>query len=101
MVDDEIIVSLPDTSYAGTVANDKARELGWIALFSGRERCDEIVRCLAVAIVAHPIILVSHDVFAFTRLMAVCSALALALILGHLVSRSERSPSCVHFMRMV
>jgi hypothetical protein len=44
VVDDEIIVSLPDTSYAGTVANDKARELGWIALFSGRERCDEIVR---------------------------------------------------------
>ena len=42
VVDDEIIVSLPDTSYAGTVANDKARELG--ALFSGRERCDEIVR---------------------------------------------------------
>ena len=41
-----------------------------------------------MAVVTHLILLVRHRVFAFTRLMAVASALALALILGHLV------PSC-------
>jgi len=40
-----------------------------------------------VAVVAHPIFLVSHGVFAFARFMAVVSTLALALILGHLVPR--------------
>ena len=38
-----------------------------------------------MAVVAHVILLVGHRVFAFTRRMAVTSALALALILGHLV----------------
>ena len=38
-----------------------------------------------MAVVTHLIILVRHRVFAFTRLMPVTSALALALILGHLV----------------
>jgi len=38
-----------------------------------------------VAVVTHLIVLVSHGVFAFTRLMAVGPALALALILRHLV----------------
>jgi hypothetical protein len=38
-----------------------------------------------MAVVAHLIILVRHSVFAFTRLMAVAPALALALIVGHLV----------------
>ena len=38
-----------------------------------------------MAVVTHLIVLVSHGVFAFTRLMAVGPALALALILRHLV----------------
>ena len=42
-----------------------------------------------VSLVAHPILLVSHGVFAFTRLVAVGSALALALILRHLIPRFE------------
>src|SRR6476659_8596311 len=40
-----------------------------------------------MAVVAHPIVLVSHGVFAFTRFMAVVFTLALALILGHPVPR--------------
>ena len=38
-----------------------------------------------MAVIAHVILLVGHRVFAFTRRMAVASALALALILRHLV----------------
>ena len=53
-------------------------------LFSGGKHCEEIV-CFVVAVVAHVILLVGHRVFAFTRLVAVGSALALALILRHLV----------------
>jgi hypothetical protein len=61
--------------------------------FSGWKHCEEIVClvvceeivCLVVAVVAHLIILVSDRILALTRLMAVASALALALILGHLV----------------
>jgi len=55
-------------------------------LFSWRERCDEVCY-LGVAVVAHPIFLVSHGVFAFPRFMAVVSTLALTPILGHLVPR--------------
>ena len=54
------------------------------SLFSGWEHCEEI-GCLVVAVVTHPILLVRHRIFAFTRLMAVAPTLALALILGHLV----------------
>ena len=42
-----------------------------------------------MAVVAHLIILVSDRILALTRLMAVASALALALILGHLVSLND------------
>ena len=52
--------------------------------FSGWKHCEEI-DCFLMAVVAHVILLVGHRVFAFTRCMAVASALALALILGHLV----------------
>jgi hypothetical protein len=52
--------------------------------FSGWKHCEEIV-CLVVAVVEHLIILVSDGILALTRLMAVAPALALALILGHLV----------------
>ena len=39
-----------------------------------------------MAVVTHLIVLVRHGVFAFTRLMAVGPALALALILRHRTS---------------
>ena len=52
--------------------------------FSGWKHCEEI-DCFLMAVVAHVILLVGHRLFAFTRCMAVASALALALILGHLV----------------
>ena len=54
------------------------------SLFSGRKHCEEI-DCFLMAVIAHVILLVDHRVFAFTRRMAVTSALALALILRHLV----------------
>ena len=57
-------------------------------LFAGREHCEKLDR-LIVAVVAHLIILLSDRVFAFTRLVAVGSALALALILRHLIPRFE------------
>ena len=44
---------------------------------------DQIACCLVVAVVAHLIFFMSRRVFALTRLVAVVSALALALILGH------------------
>lgn len=59
-------------------------QTGASELFAGREHCEKLDR-LIVAVVAHLIILVSDRVFAFTRLMAVAPALALASILGHLV----------------
>jgi hypothetical protein len=61
---------------------------GWISLgrslFSRREHSEEI-GCLVVAEVIHLILVVGHRVFAFIRLMAVASALALASILRHLI----------------
>ena len=74
----------------GPPTTRRASLLDCVALrgyFPGGRICDEIFRSLFVAVVAHPIVLVSHCVFAFTRFMAVVSTLALAPILGHLVPR--------------
>ena len=48
-----------------------------------------------MAVVTHLIVLVSHGVFAFTRLMAVGPALALALILRHLVPLYSAALVCL------
>src|SRR5262249_39227706 len=47
------------------------------------QRLDKLAGCLVVAVVAQLILILSCRVFALTRLVAVVSALALALILGH------------------
>ena len=60
---------------------------------SRRQRLDKLAGCLVVAVVAHLIFFVSCRVFALTRLVAVVSALALALILGHCSSQTYQTGS--------
>jgi hypothetical protein len=58
--------------------------------------------CLTVAVVAHPIFLISHGVFCIHPAHGRVFCFGTRMDLGaSLTSLSERPPSCVHFMRMV